>query len=221
MYHLLNRVYWPSLREYVRSYLASCSVCLARKSPCTRRAPMGHVSVGHRCGCVAMVILDISVATPKGNRYVLVMVDCFSRWTEACPLPNKSSVIRFGVTYLRVVGILFLQCGRQSGRAHSERISETCSALAWESPFLSESSIGRRGFRPWMRISLYYLPVLGSCSALREVWAALAPPPGFWNGSALRSQLIYWIRVLVLGYARCPVSRPLKLPANFTGTCAS
>ena len=28
----------------------------------------------------------------KGNRYVLVMVDCFSRWTEACPLPNKAAV---------------------------------------------------------------------------------------------------------------------------------
>ena len=49
-----------------------------------------------------------SVTTPKGNRYVLVMVDCFSRWTEACPLPDKTAlsvddaffqhiVCRFGV----------------------------------------------------------------------------------------------------------------------------
>ena len=28
----------------------------------------------------------------KGNRYVLVIVDCFWRWTEACPLPNKTAV---------------------------------------------------------------------------------------------------------------------------------
>ena len=26
------------------------------------------------------------------NQYVLVMVDCFSRWTEACPLPNKTAL---------------------------------------------------------------------------------------------------------------------------------
>ena len=45
--------------------------------------------------------------------------------------------------------------------------------------------------------------------------------PGFWNGSALRNRPVYWIRVLVLGYTRCPVSRPLTLPANFTRTCAS
>ena len=40
-----------------------------------------------------MDILDMSVNTEKSNRYVLVIVDCFSRWTEAsCPLPNKTAV---------------------------------------------------------------------------------------------------------------------------------
>ena len=39
-----------------------------------------------------MDILDMSVTTDKGNRYVLVIVDCFSRWPEACPLPNKTAV---------------------------------------------------------------------------------------------------------------------------------
>ena len=75
---LLDRVYWPGLREDVHSYLATCSVCLARKSPCPRRVPMGHVSVGFRWDRVAMDILDMSVTTDKGNRYVLVIVDCFS-----------------------------------------------------------------------------------------------------------------------------------------------
>ena len=79
VYRLLDRVYWPGLCEDVRSYLASCSVCLARNSPCLRRAPMGHVSVGDCWDRVIMYILDMSVTTPKGNRYVLVMVDCFSR----------------------------------------------------------------------------------------------------------------------------------------------
>ena len=91
VYRLQNHVYWPGLRHDVRSYLASCTVCLARKSPCPRRAPMGHVDVGHRWDRVAMDLLDMSVTTAKGNRYVRVMVDCFSRWTEACPLPDKTA----------------------------------------------------------------------------------------------------------------------------------
>ena len=38
---------------------------------------MGHFSVGHQWNRVAMDILDMSVSTPKGNHYVLVIVDCF------------------------------------------------------------------------------------------------------------------------------------------------
>ena len=92
VYRLLDRVYWPGLHEDVRSYLASCSICLACISPCPQRAPMGHASVGHRWDRVANYILDKSVTTPKGNRCVLMMVDCFSRWTEACPLRPKTAL---------------------------------------------------------------------------------------------------------------------------------
>ena len=53
---------------------------------------MGHVFVGHRWDWVAKDNLDMSVTTDKGNRYVLVIVDSFSRWTEACPLSNKMAV---------------------------------------------------------------------------------------------------------------------------------
>ena len=91
VFRLQNQVYWPGIRCDVRTYIASCTVCLARKSPCPRRAPMGHVEVGHRWDRVAMDLLDMSVTTTRGNRYVLVMVDCFSRWTEACPLPDKTA----------------------------------------------------------------------------------------------------------------------------------
>ena len=53
---LLDRVYWPGLREDIRSYLASCSVCLARKSPvsspcaygtCFRWSQMGPGGYGY------------------------------------------------------------------------------------------------------------------------------------------------------------------------------
>ena len=34
VYSLQDRVYWPGLRQDVCTYIASCTVCLARKSPC-------------------------------------------------------------------------------------------------------------------------------------------------------------------------------------------
>ena len=87
-----THVYWPGLRQDVQMYVASCMVCIARKSPCPRRAPMGHVAVGRHWERVAMDLLDMSITSAKGNRYVFVMVDCFSRWTEACPLPDKTDI---------------------------------------------------------------------------------------------------------------------------------
>ena len=47
-------------------------------------------SAGHCWDQVAMDILDMSVTTDEGNQYVLVIVNCFSRWPEACLLPNKT-----------------------------------------------------------------------------------------------------------------------------------
>ena len=91
IFRLLDRVYWPGLRRDVKTYITSCTICLARKSPCPRGAQMGHVVVGHRWERVAMDLLDMSFTTTWENRYVLVMVDCFSRWTEACPLPDKTA----------------------------------------------------------------------------------------------------------------------------------
>ena len=64
---------------------------------------MGHVSVGHHWDRVTMDILDVSVTTPKGNQYVLVIVDCFSRWTEACPLPNKTALAVADVFFQLIV----------------------------------------------------------------------------------------------------------------------
>ena len=53
---------------------------------------MGHVTVGRCWDRVAMDLLDLSVTSAKVNRYVLVMVDCFSRWTKACPLLDKTTL---------------------------------------------------------------------------------------------------------------------------------
>ena len=123
---LLDRVYWPGLREDVRSYLVSCSVCLARKSPGPRRAPMGHVSVGHRWDIVAMDILDMSVTTEMGNRYVRVIVDCFSWWTEACPLPNKKAVAVADAFFQLIICHFGMQAVIHSDQGHKYRSCVYC-----------------------------------------------------------------------------------------------
>ena len=113
-------------------------------------------------------------------------------------------------------------CCRQSGRTTSGwttsgRASEPRWRLARECPFLSElphSGVGSFGRGCAFRRTTYR----SSDSKPSGEYGLPLHHPGFWNGSELRSQLDYWIKVLVLGCTRCPVNRPLTLPANFTGT---
>ena len=58
VFGLQTRVYRLGLRQDVRMYVSSCTMCLARKSSCPRRAPMGHVAVGRRWERVDMDLLD-------------------------------------------------------------------------------------------------------------------------------------------------------------------
>ena len=61
VYRLHNRVYWPGLHQDVRSYLASCTVCLARKSPCPQRAPMDMCSKYGFCIIIPEGIIDYTL----------------------------------------------------------------------------------------------------------------------------------------------------------------
>ena len=59
------------------------------KSPVGRHHPLGNIPTGHRWDRIAMDILDVCDPTPEGFRYILVIADYFSKWTEAFPMKNK------------------------------------------------------------------------------------------------------------------------------------
>ena len=51
-----------------------------------------------------MDILDVCDPTPDGYRYILVIADCFGKWTEAFPIKDKCAdvlvdkiILRFGI----------------------------------------------------------------------------------------------------------------------------
>ena len=96
VYRLLDRVYWPGLRGDVQTYIKSCTICIARKSPCPRKVPMGHVNVGDRwertywlwtywtCRSPQHGAIDMSslwwTASPGGQRRFLYRTKRRNRW---------------------------------------------------------------------------------------------------------------------------------------------
>ena len=87
---LSHRFYWSGMSDDVKEWLCQCLVCVKRKSPNGRHHPLGNIPTGHRWDRIAMDILDVCDPTPDGYRYILVIADYFSKWTEA--FPNKEQM---------------------------------------------------------------------------------------------------------------------------------
>lgn len=92
----LNKIrqnyYWPGLQSDVRSYISGCDVCSRRKAPLkTKRAPMQPLQVGYPLERIATDILGEFPETENGNRYIIVISDYFTKWTEAFPMRNMEA----------------------------------------------------------------------------------------------------------------------------------
>ena len=83
--------FWPGMSDFVRDRITACHKCIARKSPVNRHQPMGHVPVSGKFERVAMDLLDVSVISAKGYKYILVVCDYFTKYTEAYPLKDKTA----------------------------------------------------------------------------------------------------------------------------------
>ena len=87
-----TRFYWPKLRKSIEAWIARCAVCASRKPALKkRRGPMQKYLVGEPMERVA---LDISGPWPlseSGNRYILVVTDHLTRWSEAYPIPDQEA----------------------------------------------------------------------------------------------------------------------------------
>ena len=87
-----ERFYWPGYHDDVRDWCSRCASCAARKNPTSMpRASLKSVKTGYPMQLVAMDILGPFPESESGNRYILVVADYFTRWTEAYPIPDQEA----------------------------------------------------------------------------------------------------------------------------------
>ena len=89
---LLSRYYWFGMKREVESWCRKCELCARRKAPSPHaRAQMKVVKIGEPMQRVAMDVLGPLPETYNGNKYIVVIADYFTRWTEAYPIPNQEA----------------------------------------------------------------------------------------------------------------------------------
>lgn len=89
---LKEAFYWPQRSKAVIAWCRDCSVCARRKGPVKRQhGPMQRYSAGTPMERVGIDVLGPMPVTDRGNRYLLVAVDYFTKWPEAIPMPNQEA----------------------------------------------------------------------------------------------------------------------------------
>ena len=89
---MLQRYYWYKAREDVNLWIANCDNCGANKPPPFKpRAPLGSMPVGAPLDRLSTDLIGALPRTPRGNRYILVVTDQFTKWVEIFAIPDQSA----------------------------------------------------------------------------------------------------------------------------------
>lgn len=87
-----DRFYWVRCKEDVTNYIQQCTICASVNGPSTRsRGPLQQYLVGIPFERIAMDVVGPFPSSIKGNRFILVIMDYFSKWPEAYPIPNQEA----------------------------------------------------------------------------------------------------------------------------------
>ncbi|VDI06860.1 Hypothetical predicted protein [Mytilus galloprovincialis] len=88
-----QRYFWYKMRQDVKFWCTKCDICASKKAPCKKpKAPMKQYLVGAPWERMAIDILGPLPISVNNNRYLMVVQDYFSKWTEAIPIPDTEAV---------------------------------------------------------------------------------------------------------------------------------
>ena len=92
LHKLKQKFYWDGMRQDVENWIQSCQGCLTRKSPTHPiRQPMVPISAVAPWQMVTIDIVGPLPRSSKGNQWILVMQDRFSKWPECAALRNVTA----------------------------------------------------------------------------------------------------------------------------------
>ena len=87
------KYWWHSMAKDIKEYIATCPICqLIKRQYHVKHTPLQPLPVTERFQRLHLDFLGPLPETTKGHKHILLVVDAFTKWPEAFPLPtNKAS----------------------------------------------------------------------------------------------------------------------------------
>ena len=97
---LKQAYFWPGMRKYVTVWYQQCADCFCGRRPSSKpHGKLHKVVVGEPLDIVAVDILSGLPISKDGYKYVCVLTDDFSKWTETYPLKDAEAPTCMRATY--------------------------------------------------------------------------------------------------------------------------
>ena len=101
-----RRYHWPKMDKDIRRWVNGCATCQKRKQYRRLRYGLYQPYVSERPWQRAcMDLVGPLPETDDGNRYLLTIVDTFSKWPMAIPLPNKKAETIAQAVYKNLIAV--------------------------------------------------------------------------------------------------------------------
>ncbi|GFW33393.1 retrovirus-related Pol polyprotein from transposon 412 [Trichonephila clavipes] len=92
LHRVRERFCWGKVRADVEQWCKSCDACSARKGPKMRsRGKLHRYNVGAPFERIAFDILGPLPRTASSNKYLLNVIDYFTKWPEVYPIPDQEA----------------------------------------------------------------------------------------------------------------------------------
>jgi transposase InsO family protein len=123
-----RKFYFENMSYYVKIWVASCDICHKTKAshPNHPKAPLGIIDAARPWDLVSIDLWSAGICSRSGNKYVLTMIDVYSKFAFAKPLPNEEET-----TVAQALIDVFSQFGFPD-RLHSDQGAQFTSNLMKE-----------------------------------------------------------------------------------------